>query len=190
MILYLHGFNSSPASTKSQLMLKKMQQLDLADQFICPALPYQPSRAITLIENEIEKLNTDRLTIVGSSLGGFYATWLAEKYDCLAVLINPAVRPYEGFADYIGPQRNYHTGEEYDFKLEYVNELVELEVEKIAHPENFLLLVETGDEICPYEKAVAKYRGCVQVVIEGGDHSFINFPQYIETILRFDKLMK
>lgn len=189
MIIYLHGFNSSPLSTKSQLLEKKMAELDLLDRFFCPTLSYQPKNAIALIEDRIKQVKTSPITFIGSSLGGFYATWLAEKYNCQAALINPAVRPYEGLNDHVGPQKNYHTGEEYDFKSEYIKDLANLEVGKITQPERYLLLVETGDEVCPYEKAVVKYQGAQHIIIEGGDHSFQSFPQYIESLLRFAKLI-
>lgn len=181
MIVYLHGFNSSPQSHKAQVMAKYLQERGLASQYACPALPPLAGEAI----REIEKLPLEAATcLVGSSLGGFYATYLAEKHGAKAVLINPAIEPHVGLRAYLGPQTNLHTGAPYELTERHLQEWAALVVPAI-HPERYLLLVETGDELLDYRQAVARYAGAQQIVVQGGDHSLQSFPEHLPAILRF-----
>ena len=184
MILYLHGFRSSPASVKARQLHAHMQARGLGHLFHCPQLPPSPRAAIALAEERIAASRTP-VTVVGSSLGGYYATWLAEAHGLKAVLVNPAVVAHLSLGDYVGPTTNLHTGESFEFKPEYLDELRALEVPRLSAPENFLLLVETGDELLDYRQAVARYAGARQVVIEGGDHSFRHWGEYLDAILEF-----
>lgn len=122
--------------------------------------------------------------MIGSSLGGFYATWLAEKHGLKAALVNPAVRPFELLRDYPGHQVNLYTGKSYEVTSRDLDDLRRLEVPAID-PARFLLLAQTGDQVLDYRQAVSKYRGARQIVIEGGDHSFRNFGDYLDLILQF-----
>lgn len=181
MILYLHGFNSSPQSHKAQVMAKYMAERGLAGQYACPALPPLAKDAIRAIEKFRLSANT---CFVGSSLGGFYATYLAEKHGARAVLINPAIEPHVGLRAYLGPQKNLHTGEPYELTETHLREWEKLYVPRIT-PSRYLLLVETGDEVLDYRQAVKRYAGAEQVVIQGGDHSLQSFPQHLPRILEF-----
>jgi uncharacterized protein len=181
VIVYLHGFNSSPHSHKAQVMGKYMAEQGLAAKYACPALPPLAADAI----REIEKLPLGPQTcFLGSSLGGFYATWLAEKLGARAVLINPAIDPHVGLRAYLGPQTNLHTGEPYQLTERHLQEWARLVVPRID-PARYLLLVETGDEVLDYRAAVKRYAGAQQVVVEGGDHSLQSFPRHLPAILRF-----
>lgn len=184
MIVYLHGFRSSPQSNKARRLKAHMEALGFGHLFWCGQLPASPREAIALAEARIASSATP-VTVVGSSLGGYYATYLAEKHGLRAVPINPAVVAHLSLAEFVGPQTNLYTGEMFDFRPEYIDELRAIEAPKLSHPENFLLLAETGDEVLDYRQAVAKYAGCRQVVLEGGDHSFTRFGDYMDTILRF-----
>ena len=182
MLIYIHGFNSSPASSKAQLMRERLAALGRAHEFLAPALPHSPAAAAAQIE-DLARAHRDAC-LIGSSLGGFYATWLAEKFALRAVLVNPAVRPYELLAGEVGRQKNFHSGEEYDFTVRYIAELRALEVESIT-PARYLLMVETGDAVLDYRHAVEKYRGARQLVIEGGDHGFSDFAGYLDAAFEF-----
>jgi len=183
VIVYLHGFNSAPQSHKAQALQRYLAERGLGDRFACPKLPPRPSDAIALVEREL--LQPGRaVTLVGSSLGGFYATSLVEKHDLRAVLINPAVKPQRDLESYLGVQRNLYTGEEYELTHAYLEEWRRLDVPAV-HPERYLLLVETGDEVLDYREAVRKYAGARQIVIEGGDHSLRTFPEHLPLILEF-----
>jgi uncharacterized protein len=180
LIVYLHGFNSSPQSHKAQVMGRYMQERGLGDRFACPALPPLAADAI----RESEALLAPNVCFVGSSLGGFYATYLAEKHAARAVLINPAIDPHVGLRAYLGPQRNLYTGEPYDLTDAHLREWEKLYVPRIS-PQRYLLIVETGDEVLDYRQAVERYAGADQLVIPGGDHSLQSFPQHLPRILRF-----
>ena len=135
-------------------------------------------------EEEIARLSQDEITLVGSSLGGFYATWLAEKHALRAVLINPAIDPHVGLRPYLGPQRPVYGRETYELTEEHLQEWRNLFVTRI-HPERYLLLVETGDAVLDHRLAVRRYFGAKQIVIQGGDHGFASFPEHLPFILRF-----
>lgn len=189
MIIYLHGFRSSPQSNKAQRLQAHMEARGLGHLFWCGQLPVSPRAAIALAESRIAAATTP-VTVVGSSLGGYYATHLAEKHGLRAVLINPAVVAHLSLAEFVGPQTNLYTGETFDFRPEHIAELRAIEVPRLSHPEDVLLLVEEGDETLDYRQAVAKYAGCRQVVLPGGDHSFTRFGDYMDAILDFAGLLK
>jgi predicted esterase YcpF (UPF0227 family) len=184
MIIYLHGFRSSPASIKAGMLKRHMREAGLAAHYDCPQLPHEPAAAISLIEKRI-RASPSPVTLAGSSLGGYYATWLAEKYELKAVLINPAVIAAISLRDYVGRQENLYTGEAFEFTEAHIAQLEAIEVRAITRPQRYLLMVETGDEALDYRHAVARYQGARQVVHEGGDHSFTRFPDYLDTILAF-----
>jgi predicted esterase YcpF (UPF0227 family) len=185
MLIYLHGFLSAPASRKAKILGAEMRRLGRAQSYMVPALPLDPARAIEAIETVISLAQSEPVCLIGSSLGGYYATYLAEKHKLRAVLVNPAVRPYQLLQNYLGPQRNLYSGEEFVVTHEHLAALRALDVEEISWPERYLLLVETGDEILDYREAVEKFRAAKQVVIQGGDHSFTRFEEYIPLILEF-----
>lgn len=184
MILYLHGFRSSPQSGKAQRLAARMQARGLGHLFCCEPLPASPCAVIAQAEQRIAAAEST-VTLVGSSLGGYYATCLAEKHGLRAVLVNPAVLAPLSLAEFVGPQSNLHTGEVFEFKASYIDELHALDVARPSRPENFLLLVEQGDEVLDYRQAVAKYAGARQVVLEGGDHSFTRWEDYLDTVIAF-----
>jgi predicted esterase YcpF (UPF0227 family) len=181
VILYLHGFNSSPQSHKAQVLGRYLAKCGLASRYACPALPPLASHAIGEIERSLPQ---EALCFVGSSLGGFYATYLAEEHGAKAVLINPAIEPHVGLRAYLGPQKNLHTGAPYELTEAHLHEWEALVVPRIT-PSRYLLLVETGDEVLDYREAVRRYAGCEQVVVKGGDHSLQSFPQHLARILEF-----
>ena len=187
MILYLHGFRSAPASTKATRLQAHMAERGLADQFWCDQLPIAPNAAIDLIEAQIARCDTAP-TLVGSSLGGFYATWLAEKHGLKAIAVNPGVLSHLSLAPYVGQQTNLYTGKVFDFTEQHLAELKAMETPRITRPERYWLMVETGDEVLDYRHAVAKYAGARQTVLEGGDHSFSRWGDYLNDVLAFAEI--
>lgn len=184
MLIFIHGFNSSSQSGKARDLTTSMAARGLGEACVCPDLPDRPAAAIRLLEDLIAR-SDGPAKLVGSSLGGFYATYLAEKHALKAVLVNPCVNCHEKLADHVGSlQKNWHSGAEYHFSAEHLAELRALS----AHPEHmerYLLLLETGDEVLDYREAVAAYPGARQVVLEGGDHGFTRFNEYLSDILAF-----
>ena len=164
-------------------MQRFMAERGLGHEFACPALPPLAGDAM----REIEKIPMEgNVCFVGSSLGGFYATHLAEKHGLKAVLINPAIDPHVGLRAYLGPQKNLHSGEPYELTDAHLQEWERLYVPRIT-PGRYLLIVETGDEVLDYRQAVARYACAEQIVVQGGDHSLQSFPQHLPRILEFSR---
>jgi predicted esterase YcpF (UPF0227 family) len=161
-----------------------MEGRGLAARYACPALPDTPEQAIGAIEQAIAGRDVRAVTFIGSSLGGFYATHLAEKLGCRAVLINPAITPHIGLAAYLGTQKNLHTGEPYELTRAHLEGWRRLLVERVD-PEKYLLLLETGDEVLDWREAARKYEGARTVVRDGGDHSLRCFPELMPRIVEF-----
>lgn len=188
-IIYLHGFNSSPKSCKAQLLLKHMAKLGRQDDLLIPQLSPYPGDAIQQISDLVSMIdsaqNLEKPCFVGSSLGGYYSTWLAEKYNAPAVLINPSVRPYETLVEYIGEIENYHTGEKWYFNQSHIQQLLDIDIDNITQPERYLVLLQTGDEVLDYRQAEKKYSDTLLKIEEGGDHSFQGFENHIEELLTF-----
>lgn len=184
LLIYVHGFNSSALSYKAGLLREHMAKLGMAEQYTCPELSHRPTQAMAQLQALIAPHDAHTVTLVGSSLGGYYATHLVETLGARAVLVNPAVRPYELLAPYTGPQKNPYTGEEYRFTAEHIAELRALEVERIT-AERYLLITATGDETLDYRDGVVRYAGCEQVIVNGGDHGFRGFADYLDTVIAF-----
>lgn len=182
-VVYLHGFNSSPASQKARLFLDYCSQRGIAA--VAPSLHFDPAIAIGQAEAAVLAGGRPAL-VVGSSLGGYYATWLAERYDLRAALINPAVAPHATLGrQFLGLHTNLYTGERYDFTVAHVDALARLQVTQLSKPLNFLLLLQTGDEVLDYRLAVDYYRGARQIVMQGGNHAFAGFADVLPDVLAF-----
>lgn len=184
MIIYLHGWNSAAISGKSRQLVAYCAKHGIE----CMALTmhHYPSVAIRQVE-EIIKHTSPPHTLVGSSMGGFYTTWLCENHPNLkGVLINPALKLADKLASYEETlQDNYYTHEGYVFYSKHLEELREFEVAKISQPERYLLMVQTGDELLNYREAVAYYKGARHIVEKGGDHMFEGFENHLQTIVAF-----
>ena len=163
-----------------------MTQLGLADHLISPQLPASPAAAIAIAKALVRQHGVT--TVVGSSLGGYYATHLAEIFDLRAVLVNPAVVAYLSLEKYLGPQRWLYTGESFDFTAQHIDELRAIHHPQLIHPEHYWLLAEEGDETLDYRHAVARYAGAKQTILPGGDHSFTRWNDYLDDIIHFDGL--
>ena len=188
MSLYLHGFRSSPQSAKARMVRDRMNARGHGSRVICPQLPPSPKEAMQLARTLVaDALHASpaSLAVIGSSLGGFYATAIAEATGCRAVLLNPAVRPARGLAAHVGPQTAWHSEDQFEFLPRYIDELTELEVARITRPERYFLVAATGDEVLDWREMVAHYPGARQRVIEGSDHGLSAFEEYIDEVLAF-----
>jgi hypothetical protein len=190
-IVYLHGLNSSPQSVKARALGEAIAALapDKRPVYEVPALDTRPSLAMGDVARWVaQRVNPHAgqpLTFVGSSLGGFYATHLAERFGAGAVLINPAIRPYSDLERYLGTQRNLYTGQTWELTHAHFDELRALAVHQISRPQRYWLMVQTGDEVLDWREAVSFYAGAYQFVQGGGDHGFQDFPVQIPPVLRF-----
>lgn len=166
-------------------MAAHMQATDRAAEFFAPQLSASPAMAIAQAEQILQAQPDADWSIIGSSLGGFYATWLAEKYGCKAVLLNPAVKPPRDLESYVGVTTMYHSDEPFEFKHEYIAELQALTVNSITRPERYYLIAATGDEVLDWRDMVAHYPGAQQLVIQGSDHGISEFAEYVEVVMEF-----
>jgi predicted esterase YcpF (UPF0227 family) len=177
-VVYLHGFISSPLSKKAVMLGDYLANIVSGIRYIVPELHHRPARAIEQALEACTQVPAADLTLVGSSLGGFYATVIAERLGCRAALLNPAVRPHTHFERYLGPQRNMYTGEEFELTREHIEELRVLEPRALSRLERYWLFVETGDVVLDYREAVANYEGALQTVVRGGDHTLDSFAEH------------
>lgn len=181
-IVYLHGFLSSPASAKATQLGDYLRRHAPDIAYAVPCLPHRPAHAIDAAMAAARSLSGEPL-VVGSSLGGFYATVLAERLGCRAVVINPAVHPQRLLSRLQGPQRNPYTGESFDLSDVHLSELRALDPPHITDPERYWLLAETGDEVLDYREAVAYYAGARQDITQGGDHTLRGFAEFLAGIV-------
>jgi uncharacterized protein len=190
-LVYLHGFRSSPQSRKAQLFVKAIAALPCAvrPRLHVPFLQHDPALAVAgvaaWIERECGDAAASELTLVGSSLGGYYATWLAERFGARAALINPAIRPYDDLKPFVGMQVNFYTGEEFEVTDAHFDGLLAFKVPRITRPARYFLLVRSGDELLDWREAVAFYGGAWQYVAGGGDHGWEDFGGEVQPVLRF-----
>jgi predicted esterase YcpF (UPF0227 family) len=185
MILYLHGFRSSPLSMKARMTGERMAQLGRSEEYACPQLPASPQLAMAQAMALVAGVPASELAIIGSSLGGYYATWMAEQIGCRAVLLNPAIVPQISLDKHVGVTTEYHSDKPFEFKREYIGELHALAVSQITQPERYYLIAATGDEVLDYRDMVAHYQGARQTVIQGSDHAISEYAGYVDDVLAF-----
>ena len=185
-LLYLHGFRSSPQSTKAQLMAARVRAEHPAVHWWCPQLPPSPAAAAALIDAGTADWPAARMAVVGSSLGGYYASWLAGRRGCRAVVLNPAVDPARDLAAHIGEQSAWHDpAERFFFRPEYVDELHALQAGPRADPARYLAVIAKGDELLDWREMAARYLGARLRVLEGGDHALSDFARHLDEVLAF-----
>ncbi|RLV60485.1 esterase YqiA [Parashewanella curva] len=190
MLLYIHGFNSSPQSEKGLETAQFIGQHFPDLPFYQPQLPYCPRKAMALLKSIVETAKQDvhPLRFIGSSLGGYFATHLVEHYGGKAVLINPAVKPYELMKDWLGQQYNPYTQEYFEVIPEHQQQLLELDTPTIRRPDQIYVLQQAQDEVLDYRQALSKYHSCKMTLEAGGDHSFVGYKDHLPAIAEFLQL--
>ena len=185
-LLYLHGFRSSPLSAKAVKMAAAVQALHPAVHWWCPQLPPSPREAMAMLMAGIAGWPQGSMAVGGSSRGGFYATWIAARTGCPAVLLNPAVHPARDLASHIGEQSAWHSPQEtFFFQPEFVQELRDLDAGTLSRPERFYTLIAKGDELLDWREMSARYAGSQGQLLEGGDHALSDFDTHLAGVLRF-----
>ncbi|MDI1244060.1 MAG: esterase [Rhodoferax sp.] len=185
-LLYLHGFRSSPASNKARLMAATVASRHPGVTWWCPALAASPAAAMAEVLQGMADWPKKSMAVVGSSLGGFYATWLAERLGCKAVLLNPAVHPARDLAAYIGDNALWHDPEQsFRFDPAYVQELQAQEVPSISRPERYFAVIARGDEVLDWREMTGHYPGAAIKLLPAGDHALSDFEQHLDDILAF-----
>jgi predicted esterase YcpF (UPF0227 family) len=185
-LLYLHGFRSSPQSTKARKFAAWVAANRPELVWWCPQLPASPADSMREVMAGISAWPSERMAVIGSSLGGFYATAVAERRGCRAVLLNPGVDPARDLADAIGATTAWHSGEPFDFRPEYVDEL-----RAIAPPatltdlDRYFAVIAKGDEVLSWREMSARYAGARVRLIEGSDHALSDFDAHFPAVLAF-----
>jgi uncharacterized protein len=184
-LLYLHGFRSSPHSAKARRVAQWMQRHRADVHWWCPPLPPSPQEAVELLQKGVADWPRDGTAIIGSSLGGFYATVLAERLGCPAVLLNPAVEPARDLAAYIGENTAWHSDDHFFFRPEFVDELSSLRPAAITRPQRYFAVIAKGDEVLDWREMISRYAGCHVKLLEGGDHALSDFDDHLPDVTRF-----
>jgi predicted esterase YcpF (UPF0227 family) len=188
-LLYLHGFRSSPRSSKARTMAAAVAERHPGVTWWCPQLPPSPAAAMALLREGIGAWPRERMAVVGSSLGGFYATCVAEDFGCRAVLLNPAVDPARDLGKYIGEQTAWHDADQtFYFAPEYVDELRALQRGPVAHPERYFAVIAKGDEVLDWREMTGRYPGIGVKLLEGSDHGIADFDAHLDAVLQFLQL--
>ena len=188
LVVYLHGFRSSPRSSKARMtgdaIAQRVEQ-GAPIEWYCPQLHASPQESMDMVRRHIDASKADRLSVIGSSLGGFYTNYLAEQYGCKGIAFNPAVRAGRELAPHVGVMTAYDSEEPFDFRAEYIDELNRMQVESITLPERYLLLAATGDELLDWREMAAFYPGAQQIIIQGSDHGIHNYSEYLDSVVGF-----
>jgi predicted esterase YcpF (UPF0227 family) len=185
-LLYLHGFRSSPRSAKARLVLQRVAAQHPDVTLWTPQLPPSPREAMALVMQGIADWPRDRMAVIGSSLGGFYATWVAEQTGCRVALLNPAVEPARDLAKYIGEQTSWHDPEDrFFFRPEFIGELQTLYCPALTRPERYYALIAKGDEVLDWREMTGRYPGSHLRLLEGSDHALSEFAEYLDEVMAF-----
>ncbi|QWD78814.1 YqiA/YcfP family alpha/beta fold hydrolase [Polynucleobacter sp. MWH-Svant-W18] len=188
LLVYLHGFRSSPRSSKAVMTGEAIKALSSPEnpiEWYCPQLLASPKASMDMVMQHIDASHADRVVVIGSSLGGFYANFLAEKYGCKAVVLNPAVRAARELAPHVGLMTAYDSDEPFDFRPEYIEELKALQIERISDPSRYFLIAAKGDELLDWKEMAEFYPGAYQLVLEGSDHGIADYPDHLPKVLDF-----
>ena len=185
-LLYLHGFRSSPQSFKARRLAAWLDEHRPGVRWWCPQLPPSPQQALQLVMDGIASWPAGASAVLGSSLGGFYATLVAERSGWPAVVMNPAVDPARDLAAYIGEQTAFHAPEErFFFRAEYVDQLCALALPALTRPERYFAVIAKGDELLDWREMAARYAGANLRLLEGSDHALSDFDDHLPHLLRF-----
>ena len=190
LVVYLHGFRSSPNSTKAVMTGEAVRALSsegYSYEWYCPQLLASPKESLEMVIKHINQAKFDRMVIIGSSLGGFYTNYLAEKYHCKGIALNPAVYAARELEPHVGMMTAYDSEEPFDFKAEYIDELRALQVDSITDPSRYFLIAAKGDELLDWKEMAAFYPGAKQLILEGGDHGISDYANHLPAVIDFIK---
>lgn len=182
MILYIHGFASCGDSNKTRLLKQHFKNV------LSPDIPVDPDEAISFIQKTI--IDNEVSLIIGSSLGGFYAAYFAQKFQIKSILLNPSTQPFITLAPYVGTNEFFCSGESFEWTKEHIVKLMSYAISKDSIKASVLVLLQKGDEVLDYQKAATLYEHYQLIIQENGNHRFENLDEYIQNIESFIKNSK
>lgn len=188
LLVYLHGFRSSPNSSKARMTGEAVKALSTEQhsyEWYCPQLLASPQDSMTMVIKHIDQSPADKTIIMGSSLGGFYTNYLAEKYHCWGIVLNPAVYAARELEPHVGMMTAYDSEEPFDFKAAYIDQLRALQVHTLTDPQRYFLIAAKGDELLDWKEMVAFYAGAKQLVLEGSDHGIADYAEHLPRVIDF-----
>lgn len=189
MILYLHGFQSSPHSYKAKLIEERMNESGRGSEYICPQLPSSPAKAVEIALKLVGGCPAGSLAVIGSSLGGYYANWIAEQLHCRAVMLNPVIDPWNIKILGDSPDRSdLRVREWLEFTEQYEQELHSIQIKQITNPERYMLIAAKGDALLDWRMMMKHYEGANQTIIDGSDHGLSDFGKYLDNVLSFCRI--
>jgi predicted esterase YcpF (UPF0227 family) len=184
-LLYLHGFRSSPQSMKARMTAAWVAQHRPDVEWWCPQLPPSPADAMALLCARLADWPAAHSAVIGSSLGGFYATAVAERFGCPAVLLNPAVNPARDLARCIGETTVWHSDERFFFRPEFIDELQAITPPALTDLQRYFAVIAKGDEVLSWGEMSAHYRGCEIKLLEGSDHALSDYALHLPDVTGF-----
>jgi uncharacterized protein len=184
-LLYLHGFRSSPQSAKARITGDRVSKHQPEVTWWCPQLPPSPAEAMRMVFDGIRDWPHESMGVIGSSLGGYYATWIAEQVGCRAVLLNPAIEPARDLEKYIGEITAWHSDERFFFRAEFIDELLAMKPVELTRLERYFAIIAKGDEVLSWVEMTSRYRGCQVELIEGGDHAISDYESRLPSVVSF-----
>ena len=184
-LLYLHGFRSSPLSTKARQVAAWVAEHRPDIEWWCPQLPPSPREAMERVLGRLDDWPAAHTAVIGSSLGGFYACVIAERFGCPAVLLNPAVDPAQDLARHIGETTAWHSDERFFFRAEFIDELRTMTPKSLTDPERHFAVIAKGDEVLDWRAMTALCTGCTVKLLEGGDHALSDFSEHLPDVVAF-----
>ena len=186
VVLYLHGFMSTPLSYKAQLLDAALRGKGADCRYCCPQLPMSPMEAIQIAMDAVKDVPSESLTVIGSSLGGYYANWIAEQRHCRGILLNPVIDPWRIKILEDSPNRSDLQVKAWlDFREGYQTELEAIRVPVITSPERYMLIAAKGDELLDWHLMQEHYQGADQTILDGCNHGISDFDRYIPQVLAF-----
>jgi predicted esterase YcpF (UPF0227 family) len=184
-LLYLHGFRSSPQSAKARVVDAYLSRSRPEVTLWCPQLPPSPKEAMAMVAEGIAGWPRETMAVAGSSLGGFYATWVAERMGCKAAPLNPAVDPARDLSKFIGEQTHFYNPEEsFFFKEKYLQELHDLVCGELQQPQNYFCVIAKGDEVLDWREMYGRYQKCHVLLLESGDHAISDFEVHLPDVMK------
>jgi predicted esterase YcpF (UPF0227 family) len=189
-LLYLHGFLSSPASNKARITASTIANRHPSVTWLCPMLAASPKQAMADVLQSIAQWPKASMAVMGSSLGGFYATWLAEQIGCRAVLLNPAVRPARDLRPHLGEHALWHdSSQHFVLEPEFIDELQAMELVHISHPERYFAVIAKGDEVLDWKEMTGHYPGASIKLLPHDDHALSDYEQHLDELIEFLNLV-